>query len=89
MTYGKLIINGEFRDTGFTVEYNSLYLNDDLQKEAVFEYLKSLYSVLNITLVKDIEFFEHLIYEIKCNFELTYDNHKMFVHDKKLILRIL
>lgn len=89
MTYGKLIINGEFRDNGFTVEYNSLYLNDELQKDAIFEYLNSLYSVLNNTLVKDIEFFEHLMDEIGTNFELTYYNHKMFVHDKKLILLIL
>ena len=87
MTYGKLIIHGEFRDSGFTIEYNSLYLNDDLQKEAIFDYLKSLYSVLNSSLVKDIEFFEHLTYEIKSDFALSYDNYHMVVNGKKLILK--
>ena len=89
MTYGKLIINGEFRDSGFTIEYNSLYLNDDSQKEAIFIYLKSLYNVLNSNLVPIIEFFEHFTDEIKSDFMLSDDRYKMVVDGKKLILNTL
>ena len=89
MTYGKLIITGEFRDSGFTVEYNSLYLNNDSQKEAIFMYLIRLYDVLNNNLVKVIEFFEHLTDEIRGDFTITYGNYNMIVNDKKLILKTL